>query len=133
MAPACLFSLEGLDDQRGRTDLGDIGRTRVEGEGFMEWFAAGLAALPGYTSGPSARRVRVVVLKAYVHGLGTLKSAQLVVRVHFLARLEARTYRGADATMNWSNSEGEIQSAFDRAWADLAEQIGKDLAARCDD
>jgi hypothetical protein len=75
------------------------------------------------------------VLKAYVHGLVSLKSANLVVRVQFPANGTAaamtKTYRGFDDSMNWSTSQGEIQEAFNTALDNLTAQIGTDLGKRC--
>lgn len=133
-APACAFTLNGIDDQRAIKGLGHMGITQIDGEGFSEWFAQGIASIPGYGRDAAAPAIRVAVLKAYVHGLGTMKSANLVVRVQFLSEGAApavHTYRGFDDTINWSTSEGEIQAALDRALVDLTAQIGADLKKRC--
>lgn len=134
-APACPFSLGGIDDQRDAQSLGQMGRTHVDGAGFDEWFRSGIASIPGYTRDAGAPAIRVTVLKAYVHGLVTLKSANLVVRVQFPpegpAAATTKTYRGFDDSTNWSTSEGEIQQAFNTALDNLTAQIGADLKKRC--
>ncbi|MDH6592765.1 hypothetical protein M2165_002654 [Variovorax sp. TBS-050B] len=131
--PACAFSLGGIDDRRDAQSLGQMGRTHVDGAGFDEWLRNGIASMPGYTP-DAAPAIRITVLKAYVHGLLTLKSANLVVRVQFppdAAGAATRTYRGFDDSMNWSSSESEIQQAFDAALHNLTVQIGADLNKRC--
>ncbi|MGJ3703210.1 hypothetical protein [Variovorax sp. AFSI2.2] len=133
-ASACPFTFSAIDDQRDVRSLGQLGRTHIDGEDFNEWFIGGITSIPGYTRDPTAPAIRVSVLKAYLQGLATLKSANLVVRVQFAmddAAAATRTYRGFDDSMNWSNSEGEIQTAFDRALTDLTRQIGTDLKKRC--
>ncbi|RST50435.1 hypothetical protein [Variovorax sp. DXTD-1] len=131
---ACPFTLGAIDDQRDVRSLGQLGRTHIDGEDFNEWFTGGITAIPGYTRDRAAPAIRISVLKAYLQGLATLKSANIVVRVQFArdgAPAATRTYRGFDDSMNWSNSEGEIQTAFDRALNDLTAQIGTDLKKRC--
>jgi hypothetical protein len=135
-APACAFSLGGIDDQRDAQSLGQMGRTHIDGAGFDGWFRSGIASIPGYTRDAGAPAIRVTVLKAYVHGLVTLKSANLVVRVQFPqegsgATTTTKTYRGFDDSMNWSTSESEIQEAFNTALDSLTAQIGADLKKRC--
>ncbi|OUM01165.1 hypothetical protein A8M77_17890 [Variovorax sp. JS1663] len=133
-APACAFNLEDIEDRRETTELGQMGRTRIGGEGFTRWFADAMAAMPGHTHERTTRTVKVTVLKAYIQGLATLKSAHLVVRVQSAREgkaSDARIYRGADASMNWANTEAEIQEAFDRALTDLTAQIATDLQASC--
>lgn len=135
-APACAFSLGGIDDQRDAQSLGQMGRTHIDGAGFDGWFRSGIASIPGYTRDAGAPAIRITVLKAYVHGLVTLKSANLVVRVQFPpegsgATTTTKTYRGFDDSMNWSTSASEIQEAFNTALDSLTAQIGTDLKKRC--
>jgi len=132
---ACAFSLGALDDQRDAQSLGQMGRTHIDGAGFDGWFRNGIASMPGYTRDAGAPAIRITVLKAYVHGLVSLKSANLVVRVQFPANGTAaamtKTYRGFDDSMNWSTSQDEIQEAFNTALDNLTAQIGTDLGKRC--
>ncbi|WP_418124420.1 hypothetical protein [Variovorax sp. 160MFSha2.1] len=133
--PACPFSLGAIDDRRDAQSLGQMGRTHIDGVGFDEWFRAGIASIPGYTRDAAAPTLRITVLKAYVHGLITLKSANLVVRVQLppdgSSAATTKTYRGFDDSINWSTSESEIQQAFDAALDNLTAQIGADLKKRC--
>lgn len=132
--PGCAFSLGNIDDRRDAQTLGQMGRTNVDGAGFDEWLRSGIASIPGYTRDASAPAIRVTVLKAYIHGLYSLKSANLVVRVQFPsegADETTKTYRGFDDSMNWSTSESEIQEAFNKALDGLIARIGTDLKKRC--
>lgn len=134
VVPTCRFSVESIDDQRDTTSLGHIGVTRIDGQGFTEWFADGIATLPGYSRAPVAATVQITILKAYIQGLATLKSANLVVRLqssHGSTPAFSRHYRGFDGSMNWANGEREIQVAFDRAMVDLTTQIAADMKDRC--
>ncbi|QNK71176.1 hypothetical protein [Variovorax sp. PAMC26660] len=135
-ASVCAFSLGGIDDQRDAQSLGQMGRTHIDGAGFDAWFRSGIASMPGYTGDAGAPAIRVTVLKAYVHGLASLKSANLVVRVQFPPDVQGagattKTYRGFNDSMNWSTSESEIQEAFNTALDSLTTQIGADLKKRC--
>lgn len=135
---ACAFHVTAIDDQREAQDLGHLGSTRIDGKGFADWFADGIASIPGYTQAqaqaPAPTTIRIQVLKAYMQGLATLKSAHLVVRLQIVSEglpTAVHTYRGVDGSMNWRGAEGEIQSAFDRALLDLRAQIAADLQQRC--
>ena len=109
------------------------GLTR-DGEGLVQWLADGITAMPGYSPEPAPATIRISFLKAYMQGLGTLKSANLVVRLQVTSGDLAPTnknYRGVDRSLNWSNGEAEIQEGFERARIDLATQIAADLKKRC--
>jgi hypothetical protein len=133
-ADGCRFTVKAIDDRREHASLGSLGRTQVGGEGFADWFASGIAAIPAYTSDEAPIALRIEVLKAYIQGLATLKSANLVVRVQVDvngAPFQSKTYRGVDGSINWANTESEIQAAFDSALAHLRLQMGTDLDGLC--
>ena len=131
--PACAFAIQSVDDRREDKSLGKVVRTQVDGEGFATWLGDGLAAIPGHASGAAPTTLQVEVLKAYIHSIGYLKSANLVVRVTTVdpAGRRQATFRGVNGSTNWNSTEAEIQEAFDRALADLQQQIGADLASHC--
>lgn len=133
-AGACRFTVKAIEDRREEASLGVLLRTRVDGDGFNHWFADGINAVPGYTREAAPIELRIEVLKAYIHSIATMKSANLVVRVHVAASgapPQAKTYRGSDGSVNWSSSEREVQEAFDNAMTDLTTQIGADLRGLC--
>lgn len=133
-ATACRFSVKSIDDHRDQASLGTVGFTRVDGADFSRWFADGMAAMPGYSREAAPLELRMEVLKAYIHSLGTLKSANIVVKVTAASdgvQHSTRTYRGVDGSLNWSSSESEIQAAFDRALGNLRQQMSAELAALC--
>lgn len=134
-ALGCRFAVRAIEDRRDDKGLGRLHATGVGGEGFAEWFADGIAAIPGYTSHEAPTELRLEVLKAYITGINTLKSANLVVRVHAASAAggatKSTTYRGVDGSINWANGEGEVQEAFDRALADLQRQLAEDLSRSC--
>jgi len=130
----CPFRLEAVDDARREADLGVLGRTRVGGQHFVRWLTEGIASTPGFTREMAPVLVHIEIAKAYVHGLSSLKSANIVVN----ARISgphgppvSRTYRGVDSSMNWASGEGEVQEAFDRALQDLRSQLARDLSGAC--
>ncbi|MGY4827479.1 hypothetical protein ACVNIS_02755 [Sphaerotilaceae bacterium SBD11-9] len=132
---ACPFSITSIVDLREEKGLGLVHLTRVDGDSFSTWFADGLRAIPGHAQQGAPATMQVEVLRAYIHSLSTMKSANLVLRVH-LATSGASTsltkvYRGVDRSLNWSSSESEIQAAFDGAMAHLQQQLAEDLALTC--
>jgi len=132
--PSCRFSVKAVVDSRDQADLGSLFKTRVDGEGFAQWFADGIASIPGHATTPAPVELHIEVLKAYIQSLGTAKSANLVVKVKVAgdgAIPSTKTYRGVDASINWSNSESEVQAAFDAALASLRQQMSTDLAGWC--
>ena len=134
VAAVCPFAVDAVDDARGDIDLGMIGRTRVDGQQFVRWFTDRMAATSGFTRGPAPVRVRIEIAKAYVHGLSSMKSANIVVNARISGpdgQTMARTYRGVDSSMNWWNGEREIQDAFDLALQDLLGQVVPDISRAC--
>jgi hypothetical protein len=130
----CRFSVKSVSDLREESGLGNLGRTRVGDEGFRSWFENGIAAIPGYQADTAPRTLRIEVIKAYVQGLSTMKSANLVVRVYAIDKnmaLPPRVYRGVDNSGNFANTESEIQAALDRAMYNLRLQIGADIDKLC--
>lgn len=133
-APACAFSIAGIEDQREDTNLGSLGPTVIAGDDFGDWFRGSIESIPGYSGDTRPLSLRIDVIKAYVQGIGTLKNTNIVVRVLAFSDgdlLEQKTYRGADGSMNWNNGEGEVQSALGRAMASMTTQIGADVQRWC--
>jgi hypothetical protein len=58
----------------------------------------------------------------------------VVVRVRYSGANGAsgeQVYRGTENGLNWSSAEGETQSSFDAALAQLLEAVDRDLVVRC--
>lgn len=129
----CTFRIEVIEDRRDDKSLGRLARTRVDGEGFIDWFAHGMSSIPGHTDGAAARTLKVEVLKGYIQSIGVMKSANLVVRVVTTDPTGQRVvmFRGVHNSTNWNSSENEVQAAFDLALADLQQQMGTDLQKHC--
>lgn len=130
----CGFTLDGVEDRRDRGDLGQIGRTVVGADGFEAWLARGLDGCAIGDGASGRRRVRLVVFKAYVQGIGTMKAANLVVRARFFREgqpWKEADLRGVDNSINWANGEGEIQEALERALADLRRQVQDEVQRMC--
>jgi hypothetical protein len=129
----CHLSITSIDDQRDQKDLGYISNKRVDGAQFIDWFRQGLTTLPGYTDAAAPVHLRVAILRAYIQA-SSFKSANLVVRVEVTTEgstPQMKLYRGVDDSINWANSEGETQSAFNRALDNLKAQMHADLAQWC--
>jgi hypothetical protein len=133
-AAACRFQVADVQDLREDKALGRMGPRHVDAQDFPDWFKDGLARMPGYSTDPVAVQLHVQVLKAYIQGMSSLKSANLVVRVRIDGPGHAPAWhnlRGVDDSMNWVNGESEMQEAFDRALAGLTTQLQADLATAC--
>ena len=130
----CRFQVAEVEDLRDEKHLGHMGPRLVDGQDFPDWFRDALARIPGHSTEAAPVQLHVQVLKAYVQGISTMKSANLVVRARIDAPDHApvsRNYRGVDDSVNWVNGEGEMQDAFDRALEDLTQQLQADLARAC--
>ena len=129
----CQFSVKSIKDLRERKDLGNLGRTLVDNAGFDHWFETGMSSIPGYRS-EAPVELQIEILKAYIQGLDTLKSANLVIRVQATkagVEVMKKNYRGVDGSINWANTESEVQTAFDSALNDLKLKLGADLQGLC--
>lgn len=131
---ACPFQIESVEDQREAEDLGSMGRTLVGGENFRSWFRDGMAATPGHSTQPTPVKVHITLARAYIQGISTMKAANIIVKVRVTnarGTSAPRMYRGVDASVNWANSQSEVQAAFDGALEDLRRQLAADLSAAC--
>lgn len=132
--PACAFTIKSIDDRREDKNLGILFRTKVDSDDFTSWFADGMAAIPGQTKADAATSLQIDVLKAYIQSIGTMKSANLVVKVTTSGAggvQRQSTFRGVDNSINWNNTQDEVQGAFNTALADLQRQIGAHLKQHC--
>lgn len=84
---------------------------------------------------PEDIALNVDVLKAYAMSVtGETRAATVVVRVRYGGVTVAsgeQVYRGTENGLNWSSGEGETQSSFDAALAQLLEAVDRDIVARC--
>jgi hypothetical protein len=128
-----------------RTDpeaMGVTGLRLIRSADAAAWVRSGFVAL-GHD-----RRLQIVddaaqgdvvmdveILKAYAMSVtGETRAASVVLRVHYSrdgAPAGEQIYRGTENGLNWSSGEGETQSSFDAALADLLKTVDSDLVARC--
>lgn len=85
--------------------------------------------------GPNDLAIEVDILKAYAMSVtGETRAANVVLRLHYSrygAPSGEQIYRGTENGVNWANGEGETQSSFDDALADLLKAVDRDLVTRC--
>lgn len=134
-ASSCNFSLAAVTDQTQNADkLGTIGKAPVLASDVVGWVRTAFEQVPGYLQQPQPLRLDIELIHAYIHSLSVSKSADIVVRVSYQRPSQAgltRIYRGADTSMNWFSSDDEMQSAFNRALKDLAQQVAADMGQFC--
>jgi hypothetical protein len=126
---------------------GNIGGAPIYGPNMVDWMKTGLTTLDekGYrVDGPATVPVsplqddvtiQVGVLKAYMESITTTKIATVVVRVSYnkidLQAPVTRIYRGVDTSINWADGTGEVESAFERATAQVLDKVQTDLQGYC--
>jgi hypothetical protein len=119
--------------------LGSIGGRPIHAADLDAWIRSGFDALksdPRLDVGDAANAlvVDLEVLKAYTLSLTTEKSTNLVFRARFSGRggdSAEQVYRGVDTAVNWNSGQGETQTSFDRALAQVLDQLDHDIVARC--
>ena len=132
--PSCQFSVRSINDQREHSSLGVVVFTRVDGEGFVQWFTQGISSIPGYSKDPARIDIGISLLKAHMISLSTYKSANIIVKVDPTVEGQlssSKVYRGRDGSINWASSESEVQAAFNSAMNDLKQQIAEDISKQC--
>jgi hypothetical protein len=131
---SCKFHVKSINDRREHTSLGMMWSTQVDGANFEQWFANGVRAIPGYDVKDARVALDIDVLKVYVHAVGTMKSVNILVNARWAGGQSGggqKIYRAVDSSINWNNTESEIQDAFDRALTNLQQQMGADLQTFC--
>lgn len=144
LSPAtCGIYLEKVDDLRSdKQDMGNIAGNPVSAADMIGWVKSSVSQLrrDGYriddqrASGDDLT-IDVELLKAYMLSITTSKSAVLVVRVIYKRAdatvLTSRVYRGTDTSMDWAGTEGETNSAFQRAAAQVLSIVQPDMHDYC--
>lgn len=90
--------------------------------------------MPGHSETPAALHLQIDLLKAYVQGLSTLKTANVVARVRYgigEATLEDHVYRGTRDGTNWFNTDSEWLTTFASAQQNLLGKIANDIGRLC--
>lgn len=106
------------------------------------WVRAGLQSLSQDSrllveGGPpdSALVLNADLLKAYVmDSAQEARATNVVLRVHFSRQgvaLGEKTYRGADAGLNWTGSKGETQSSLNEALGQIIDAVDSDVFGYC--
>ena len=125
-ARTCNIFLASVRDLRDDpTSMGTMGPRAVRSENSVEWVRSAVLTLDHdvqlhFVSDEAGAdlSLQVELLKAYIMGITTQKSSNVVVRVRFLrhsAQLGEVVLRGRETGANWVNGEGEMQSQLDAA------------------
>ncbi|MES2488948.1 MAG: hypothetical protein V4607_04085 [Pseudomonadota bacterium] len=135
-SPSCQFSLAAVTDRTQSSDkIGAIGNAPVLASDVVGWVRAAFEQIPGHSQQPQNLSLDVELVRSYIHALSVSKSANVVIRVNYLRPAQnpiTRAYRGADTSMNWFSSDSEVQSAFNRALKEMAQQVAGDLGQFCE-
>lgn len=132
---ACGLQVASVKDLRADlTSLGNLGPREVRADDFAGWVRGGLdhgLRKPGPAAVVS---IDAEILVAYVHGLASTKSADIVLRMRYSRDHQPvgeKVYRGASTAMNWDSSEHEIRNALAEALAALVVQVSADGLGYC--
>jgi hypothetical protein len=145
----CSVYVQDIKDMRlaDERTFGNIGGAPIYGSNMVDWMKTGLATLDekGFRMDQPAAApvtplqdnvtIQVGVLKAYMESVTTTKVATVVVRVSYndadLNTPVTRIYRGVDTSLNWADGTGEVESAFERATAQILGKVQTDLRNYC--
>ena len=139
----CSIYLDKVDDKRAdKDDMGSVAGRPVHGGDMAVWLSSGLSSLQadGYhvdtqPAADDAIKVHVDLLKAYMRSVYTSISSNIAVRITYMrpdgALLGQEIYRGIDTSMNWASGDGEINTDFKLATADLLKNVEPDIDRYC--
>lgn len=141
---ACALYMKAITDARSPNEqVVLLGTYRVFTESVPRWVRDGVASLNKMGHRvvfaeeqtrpmPSDVILSLTIRKAYVQP-DISKSANLVVSVEYQHRdkLESRVYRGHDASINWSSSADEFESAMNRALTRVLTEISNESRRLC--
>ena len=141
---ACALYVKAVVDARSADEQVAPSRSyRIFTESVPRWVRDGVASLDkmghrvvfaeGQTRPtPADVMLSITIRKAYVHPQIS-KSANLVLSVDYQhgEKSESRVYRGNDASLNWSGSADELESAMNRALTQVLTQISSDARRLC--
>lgn len=140
---SCEVYLEKIDDLRAdKEHMGSVAGRPIHGVDMLTWLSTGLSTLDaaGYRmdSEPSQAAnlvVDVELLKAYLESQSTSIASTIVVRVTYkrpdATVLGQQLYRGSDTSLNWANGDGEINTDFKLATADMLQKVQPDMGRYC--
>lgn len=147
VANACVVYVRAIEDQRGdASSFGPSPNFQVFALHVPDWVRDAIASLdrPGRKitlaksadeSAPTdALSVTVRIHKAYVEGMATSKSTQIVLSNQYESGgrvLGTSFYRGSDTSVNWANSPDEVEAGMNSAMNVALAAIGKDMDRYC--
>jgi hypothetical protein len=135
-AGTCRVHLAKVSDVRSDTQaMGTMGQRAVRISDSAAWVRSGVLSLSRdpqlrFVDDPSAFALNIELVKAYAESKGTERTASVVLRAEYSAN-DKQLYRGADASVNWNNTDSETQSGLDSALAQALEGLDRDIVARC--
>ncbi|MFL6653700.1 MAG: hypothetical protein ACJ8KA_02835 [Sulfurifustis sp.] len=141
---ACALYVKAIVDGRSANEQVAPSRSyQVFTESVPRWVRDGVASLNkmGHRivfaeeqtpPGASDVILSLTIRKAYVQP-GISKSANLVFSAQYQhgEKLESRVYRGNDASLNWSGSADELETAMNRALTQVLKEISNDTRRLC--
>lgn len=124
---------ESLGSVAGRT----FGNTPLEPWVEQELLGMGTGLFVAVTkplpNSPASLHLKARILKAYLSGLSTSKTAAVVIECEFITPTgsgDTRIYRGQYQSLNWNSNEDEATNAIRQALNRCVDKIRADLDAR---
>jgi hypothetical protein len=134
----CEITVLGVKDQRVNTSgFGTLPSFDIYAESVPDWVGRALEMLDPmvFSKRESVKlNLNVEIYKAYVHNQVTSKSANVVLKVHYLNNhhlIKSQIYRGQDTQINWSSSAEEVERGMNDAMSDVLQKMRIDINELC--
>ena len=135
---ACHYIVRNIDDIRyDKNSLGQLGLSKVSSENIIAWLTNALHQ-KGYHVKVDAPEdispsimVDVGLKLAYIRSSSTTKVTNVVLAVKRHSTDDMTYFRGSYAGINWSGSQSEIKSSFNKALEKAMVQVDNKLSQYC--
>jgi hypothetical protein len=141
----CKIAVTEIKDSRADpTTIGFIGLRPVRGPGNPQaWIGNVLSGLntygldveyPASDAPPTELVAKATLVTAWVSSIATAKTGSVVLNVRFSrgdTLVKEANYRGAESSVDWWGSDGEIQGMIDDAMTQILEAMSHDLVNLC--
>jgi hypothetical protein len=141
---ACLVNVRAIEDKRdSASSFGSSGNFEQFAKNVPDWVKTAVQSLdvPGRKvvvadagAATDALNVTVRIHRAYVHGLATTRTSQIVLSGEYERAgkvLATQFYRGSDTSVNWSSSPDEVEGGMNAAMNLARAAMSRDFDRYC--
>jgi len=143
----CLVNVLAIEDKRdSASSFGSSANFEQFANNVPDWVKSAVKSLDGHgrkvvisdpgtgTASPDALAVTVRIHRAYVHGMVTSRTSQVVLSNQYERAgkvLGTQFYRGSDTSVSWSSSPEEVEGGMNAAMNVALAAMSKDLDRYC--